>query len=273
MTAPQKFARRASGLAVVLLAGLLLASCDGIDRPVITPTRTVPVPTVTLPTPTFTVPTPTITAPHRHSRSRPSRCRSSPARRRHPSRRTEPTITLPVEPPVEPTRASGRTDRRAVPEPTPEPSGEATETAVAPAPSRRRPSEPATSPAPSPSPSADDAAQDGGSSEWVWWLVGLVVAGLAIGVPLISGPGDGPSDEVGRGARSLHRCPARVVAASACGSQAVGEAGVALELVRVDVDVPVAARREPAARDGVEGVEDRFRQQGQGAGQGVVAVD
>ena len=53
MTAPKKVVRPASVIGVVLTM-LLLASCDAIDRPDITPTATVTVPA--LPTPTFTRP-------------------------------------------------------------------------------------------------------------------------------------------------------------------------------------------------------------------------
>ena len=74
------------------------------------------------------------------------------------------------------------------------PTSEPTETAVAPEPTPTTetptptptptPTEEAT---PSPSPSVDDVVEDdaGGTPAWVWWLIGLLVVGAAVGVPLI----------------------------------------------------------------------------------------
>jgi hypothetical protein len=155
--------RRRLGAVLLLAVAAPLVSCGGEsgELPTLDPSRSL----TNVPSITATLPSPT----RSFSRS--------------PTDTSAPTSDAPT---TEPTDPPTSTDTSAPPTPTP--------TTPTPTPTETEPTEATSSaePEPDPSPTAtppaaeEENASDGATTPaWVWWLVGLLVAGLAVGVPLL----------------------------------------------------------------------------------------
>lgn len=155
-------------LLLPVMASLVSCGDQSGDRPTLDPSRSltdVPSVTATLPSPTRSFsrsPADTASATDAPTTDEP----------------TEPPTTGPTEPPI-----STATSAPPTPTPTPTPTRTESEpTTAASSPEQ----EPTPSPSPTPEATEDEKAEDDAATPaWVWWLLGVLVVALAVGVPLL----------------------------------------------------------------------------------------